>query len=193
MSPIDGSTTLGPDGVKRRIQEIQARMESLLGAQAKMKPQSGAGFDGSLAPFDVNSAGVTLRGVEPSVEMKGLVDSAAKANNVDPALLDSLVQTESSYDPAARSRAGAMGLSQLMPDTARSMGVANPFDPAQNLHGGAKYLRGLLDRFGDLPKAVAAYNAGPGAVERHGGIPPYAETQAYVRKVLAGYEARKSQ
>ncbi|MBL1153191.1 MAG: lytic transglycosylase domain-containing protein, partial [Armatimonadetes bacterium] len=106
-------------------------------------------------------------------------------------LLDSLVAAESGYDPAARSRAGALGLTQLMPSTATALGVAQPFDPEQNLSGGAKYLSQMLQKFGSLEKALAAYNAGPGAVERHGGIPPYAETQAYVRRVMSLYNAKK--
>ncbi len=189
MPSFDGPQLMGPDGIQRRMQEIQSRLSSMFA-----KPNSGATgptFDGALAPYDIHAPGVSVSS-EPPPGLKGMINSAAEAHNVDPALLESLVHAESSYDPLARSRAGAMGLSQLMPDTARGLGVTNPFDPAQNLNGGAKYLRGLLDQFGDVPKALAAYNAGPGAVERHGGIPPYAETQAYVRKVLAGYEARKA-
>ena len=114
------------------------------------------------------------------------IDAAASRHGVDPALLRALVRQESGFDPAARSPAGALGLTQLMPATARSLGVTNPLDPAQALEGGAKYLRQQLDRFhGDVARALAAYNAGPGAVERFGGVPPYAETQEYVRRVQA--------
>ena len=81
---------------------------------------------------------------------------------------------------------------QLMPQTAASLGVIDPYDPAQNVRGGTRYLRSLLDRFGDVELAVAAYNAGPGAVERYGGVPPYAETQNYVRNVLARYRELRS-
>lgn len=99
-------------------------------------------------------------------------------------LLDALVWTESRYDPLAVSKAGAAGLGQLMPGTARELGVANRFDPMANLIGAAKYLRQMLDRFGVVHLALAAYNAGPGAVERAGGIPRNGETPAYVRDVL---------
>ena len=93
---------------------------------------------------------------------------------------------ESGFDPNARSGAGAVGLTQLMPGTAASLGVTNPLDPAQSLQGGAKYLRQQLDRFGgDEKLALAAYNAGPGAVAKFGGVPPYAETQNYVNSVLS--------
>jgi len=81
-----------------------------------------------------------------------------------------------------------MGLMQLMPATARALGVADPYDPVQNVHGGVRYLRGLVDRFGDVTLALAAYNAGPGAVARHGGVPPYPETRAYVERVLRAWQ-----
>lgn len=114
------------------------------------------------------------------------IQAAARKHGVDPALLAALVRQESNFNPNARSPAGAIGLTQLMPGTAASLGVTDPTDPVQALDGGAKYLRQQLDRFGgDERLALAAYNAGPGAVQRFGGVPPYAETQNYVKKVLA--------
>jgi soluble lytic murein transglycosylase-like protein len=100
-----------------------------------------------------------------------------------------IATTESGGDPNARSAVGAQGLMQLMPATARSLGVADPFDPVQNVRAGATYLRTLIDRFGNLRSAIAAYNAGPGAVARFGGVPPYAETRVYVERVLDAYRA----
>jgi len=112
------------------------------------------------------------------------ITAAAKANGLDPALLAGLVKQESGFKPDAGSHAGARGLTQLMPATAAGLGVTNVLDPVQNLNGGAKYLKQQLDAFnGDTALALAAYNAGPGAVKRFGGIPPYAETQNYVRIV----------
>jgi soluble lytic murein transglycosylase-like protein len=111
---------------------------------------------------------------------------------VDPALIEAIVQNESGFRAGATSASGARGLMQLMPDTARSLGVTDPYDPAQNVRGGTRYLRGLLDRFRDVELAVAAYNAGPGAVERFGGVPPYPETQDYVRNVLTSYRTLHS-
>jgi soluble lytic murein transglycosylase-like protein len=114
------------------------------------------------------------------------ITAAAKANGVDPALLAGLVKQESGFNPSAGSGAGAKGLTQLMPGTAAGLGVTNVLDPVQNLNGGAKYLKQQLDAFGgDVTKALAAYNAGPGAVQRFGGVPPYSETQNYVRIVQA--------
>lgn len=114
------------------------------------------------------------------------IQAAAQKHGVDPALLTALVRQESNFNPTAGSPAGARGLTQLMPGTAASLGVTDVTDPVQALDGGAKYLKQQLDAFnGDERLALAAYNAGPGAVQKFGGIPPYAETQNYVKKVLA--------
>lgn len=113
------------------------------------------------------------------------VRDAACRHGLPPLLLDSLVIAESMYDPAATSRVGAGGLAQLMPGTARLLGIVDRYDPAQNLDGGARYLREQLDRFSSLPLALAAYNAGPGVVARVGRIPQNGETPAYVSRILA--------
>jgi soluble lytic murein transglycosylase-like protein len=122
-----------------------------------------------------------------------LIQQAAARNGVDPAILSGLIQQESGFDPSAHSSAGALGLTQLMPSTAASLGVAEPLDPAQSIEGGARYLSQLFHQFaGNTADALAAYNAGPGAVQQYGGVPPYSETQQYVTKVL-GYAAAYSQ
>jgi soluble lytic murein transglycosylase-like protein len=121
------------------------------------------------------------------------ITAAAKKHGLDPALLAGLVKQESGFNPNAGSPAGARGLTQLMPGTAAGLGVTNVLDPAQSLEGGAKYLRQQLDAFGgDVTRALAAYNAGPGAVQRYGGVPPYAETQNYVRAVQANAAAYRA-
>jgi soluble lytic murein transglycosylase-like protein len=123
-----------------------------------------------------------------SSQYDGQITATATRYGIDPALLKGLIRQESNFDASAQSGAGAQGLTQLMPGTAASLGV-DPSDPAQAIEGGAKYLKQQLDRFGgDVSKALAAYNAGPGAVAKYGGVPPYAETQNYVQKVL-GYAA----
>ena len=122
----------------------------------------------------------------PGVPYGAEITAAARKHGIDPALLAGLVRQESNFDPTAGSPAGARGLTQLMPATAASLGVTDVTDPVQALDGGAKYLKQQLDAFGgDVTKALAAYNAGPGAVQRYGGVPPYAETQNYVQKVQA--------
>jgi soluble lytic murein transglycosylase-like protein len=130
-----------------------------------------------------------------SSEYESVIDQAAARNGVDPAVLHGLIQQESGFDPSATSSAGASGLTQLMPGTAASLGVANPLNPAESIEGGARYLGQLMDEFGgNTEEALAAYNAGPGAVQQYGGVPPYAETQSYVSKVLGDAEAyRQSQ
>ena len=112
-----------------------------------------------------------------------IIESAATKHDVDARIVKAVIQVESAFQPRARSSKGAMGLMQLMPKTARQYEASHPYDPASNIDAGTKYLKRLLDEF-ELPLALAAYNAGEGAVRRFGGIPPYAETQAYVARVL---------
>lgn len=140
----------------------------------------------------IGGTGMPLAGVAADTSglpYAPLVAAAAAEHGLPEALIHAVIRTESNYDPAAVSPKGAVGLMQLMPDTAREMGVADARDPAENIRGGARYLKLLLEMFGnDLGRAVAAYNAGPGAVARSGGTPPFAETRRYVPRVIEHFE-----
>lgn len=124
----------------------------------------------------------------PSADLEPLIRRHSDAQNLDPKLVEAVIQVESGYNHKAVSNKGAMGLMQLTPDTASLFNVHNPFDAEDNVRAGTRYLRQLLDRFaGRVELALAGYNAGPGAVEKHRGIPPYAETRDYVKQVMALY------
>lgn len=138
-----------------------------------------------VAPTSTSAAGFGAAGTGTSYD--ALFDAAGARHGVSPALLASVAKAESGLNPRAVSRAGAQGLMQLMPGTAKSLGV-DAFDPAQAVDGAARLLKSHLDAFGSTELALAAYNAGPGAVKRYGGVPPYSETQTYVRRVLAGVQ-----
>jgi soluble lytic murein transglycosylase-like protein len=145
--------------------------------------QSGA--NGAVAPAELGAASRELG------ELRRLIHEVSTEHGVDPRLIDALVRVESDYDPMAVSRRGAMGLMQLMPETAKRLNVEDPFDPADNVRGGVKELSRLVDRYsGNLQLALAAYNAGEGAVSKYRGVPPYAETRSYVSKILSLYTGR---
>lgn len=146
--------------------------------------QVGPGWEAPVTPRGAVSSG-------PPSAYRQAIARAAVRYDLSPDLLDAVARSESGYDPDIVSPAGAIGIMQLMPDTARALGV-DPWDPEQNIMGGAAYLRGLVDRFdGDLERALAAYNAGPGRVVQYRGVPPFRETRAYVGKNF-DWLARKS-
>jgi len=145
-------------------------------------------------PSDERFAKVSIRKpMGPAVESlrpghyDGVIQRTARMHGLPPALVKAVIRAESNFDPTARSHKGAMGLMQLMPGTARAMGVADPWHAEENVRGGTRYLRSMVNRYGDVRLALAAYNAGPQAVDRYGDVPPYTETQEYVRRVLAYY------
>ena len=141
----------------------------------------------SPAPEPGRSAGIRRKG-QPPAGIARLIDRIARKHGMDPELVEAVARVESNYDPTAVSPKGALGVMQLLPETAKRFGVADAYDPAQNIEGGVRYLKFLRDSFpGNLSLVLAAYNAGENAVRRHGGIPPYQETRDYVRKIRRLY------
>jgi len=169
-----------------RLDEINAMVAQMTTPAPAPASASTSSFAGALAAAQSSQSSAPVSGAGGDTSFDAEINAAAAGNGIDPALLKGLVSQESGFNPSARSGAGAVGLTQLMPGTAASLGVTNPLDPVQSLQGGAKYLRQQLDRFGgDEKLALAAYNAGPGAVQKFGGIPPYRETQNYVNSVMS--------
>ncbi len=203
-------TVSGPAAALSRIAAIRSGAEALRPSTRQTGGASGAFGSvlaaatveaGADAPSSTTSSSSTPVAMTPTsvpvnsttvVNGAGYADlfaAAGERHGIDPNLLAAVAQIESAFNPTAISPAGAQGLMQFMPATAAEMGV-DPFDPASAIDGAARYLRQQLDRFGTTELALAAYNAGPGAVSKHDGIPPYPETQNYVTKVLAAWEQR---
>lgn len=176
---MDGPKGSRGDPLPRQVERPLQKADTMAGSKKNTGPlqdvKTGAGvkkrdgWDGN----KVSGAG-----------LEAMVDRVAARYGLDFNLLKAVVKVESDFNPLAVSSAGAMGLMQLMPGTISSLGVKNPFDPVENLDGGARYLKSMIERFnGDINLALAAYNAGPGAVEQYGGVPPYEETLTYIRKI----------
>jgi len=191
-------TTLGMEGVNSRIAELQSRLDALSprprpSFTPTTTPTNGKAFSQYLNPLCPTDAQLSpLSGVigGPVIssgatnELRTMAQEAAVRNNVPPELFEALVQQESAWNPQAQSRVGAKGLCQLMDGTAQGLGVTDPFDPQQSLNGGARYLRQMLDKFGDTSTALAAYNAGPGFVSRHNPSQWPNETKSYVKTIM---------
>jgi soluble lytic murein transglycosylase-like protein len=171
-----------------RIQEIEVKFNSASSqaANADFASALQEAQDRSDAGSGTSDA-KTLAAGSANGDYADLIQSSAQKYQLDPDLIKAVISVESNFRSDAKSSAGALGLMQLMPGTARGLGVTNALDPAQNIEAGSKYLRQMLDGFGSVELALAAYNAGPGNVKKYGGIPPFKETQNYVKKVLAKF------
>lgn len=166
--------------IESRIREIESKINIFTGEEKKEK---GAEFS-EILKNSISDKTVNMS----NSEVDGIIDRVSKKIGIDEKLVKLVAKTESGKDQGAISNKGAIGVMQLMPDTAKGLGV-NPYNTVENIEGGAKYLKEMLSQFnGDVEKALAAYNAGPGAVKKYGGIPPYKETQNYVKKILKEYK-----
>ena len=174
------------------VDEKQAKLETFADV-LKTSDSKAGGFRVLPSKLDEVKYSPSTSSLRQSISMtkeqlQGLISNVSKKYNVDEKLVNAVIKQESGFNPKATSHCGAMGLMQLMPNTAKEMGVKDAYNPLQNIEGGVKYLSTLLKRYnGNTVLALAAYNAGPGSVDKYSGVPPYKETQNYVKNILANY------
>ena len=186
----------GLDITLHRMSEIERSFSALLSRSQSEVPVAQPDFQKILdksVQLDKNVKSKNPGNAATSrAEIDDLIEEYSAKNGLDADFVKAVVRQESGFNPNAKSKCGAMGLMQLMPATAKGLGVTNAFDAEQNIYGGTKYLKGLLDRFDNNKElALAAYNAGPNAVKKYKGIPPYAETQNYVKSIMKSYDKLK--
>lgn len=182
----------GLNGILRQVSDLNKHIEDIKKMPDQVEQDARKSVNESLPDFAQVFAEKKSQGKESTEgSLDQFVGKVSRQEGVDQDLVKAVIQTESSFNPNARSKDGAIGLMQLMPETARELGVENPKNPRENIKGGVKYLGKMMDRYGSVEKALAAYNAGPKAVDRHGGVPPFDETQNYVKKVLSTFRQLK--
>lgn len=181
-STFNSLASFGAEDV-RPNQDFQKILDSNISNKIKDTPFADKVFSSQMASVSGGNADIDT-----------LIEQYSSKNGLDSAFVKAVIKQESGFQPKVTSSCGAMGLMQLMPATASSLGVTDAYDPEQNIAGGTKYLKGLLDRFGgDKSLALAAYNAGPNAVAKYNGIPPYKETQNYVKNIMSMYQKFNAQ
>jgi soluble lytic murein transglycosylase-like protein len=176
----------GFNDVLKQISSLNKNIESMKQTPEETKQKIREEIDQELPFADIFKQKKT----ESGTKFGSMIDNASKTEGVDSDLVRAVIDTESNFNPNARSSDGAIGLMQLMPGTARELGI-DPKNPEENIKGGVRYLGKMMDRFDDLEKSIAAYNAGPAAVERFNGVPPFEETQNYVKNVLSTFRQLK--
>lgn len=185
----------GLDITLHRMSEIERHFQTLMARSKTEVPVAQPDFQKILdktVQLEKNTQNKSTNTATSRTEIDNLIEEYSAKNGLDADFVKAVVRQESGFNPNAKSKCGAMGLMQLMPATAKGLGVTNAFDAEQNIYGGTKYLKGLLDRFGNNKElALAAYNAGPNAVKKYNGIPPYAETQNYVKSIMKSYDKLK--
>lgn len=180
MSEIEHSfqSLMSRSGMSLQTPEVQQDFQKILDKTVQLEK--------------ANKAPTSTNANASRAEIDSLIEEYSAKNGLDADFVKAVVRQESGFNPKATSKCGAMGLMQLMPATAKGLGVTNAYDAEQNIYGGTKYLKGLLDRFDNNKElALAAYNAGPNAVKKYKGIPPYAETQNYVKSIMKSYDKFK--
>ncbi len=192
MTMGDGMKIRASDILNEKLSSIQTRIPIRLSTKDNFAKLLAQATDKSLTNVTKSTARTatfinqdSTNNIQRKLYIENVVDDVSQKYNISPSLIKAIIKTESNFNPNALSSAGAQGLMQLMPGTANTLGVQDPWDVTENIEGGVKYFNEQLNNFnGDVSLALAAYNAGPNSVKKYGGIPPYEETQNYVKKVF---------